>query len=78
MAIDQALRLGTQDAKLFFHAGMIYFSLGEKTKAREFLSGALAINPFFHPIFAETAAENLSRIERDMDHVGMKAERQGG
>jgi tetratricopeptide (TPR) repeat protein len=35
-AIDQALRLGTQDAKLFFHAGMIYESLGEKTKAKEF------------------------------------------
>jgi len=78
MAIDQALRLGTKDAKLFFHAGMIYSSRGEKAKAKEFLSGALAINPFFHPIFAETAAENLSRIERDMDHVGMKAERQGG
>ena len=77
-AIDQALRLGTQDAKLFFHAGMIYSSLGEKTKAKEFLSGALAINPYFHPIFAETAAENLTRIERETDHAGMEAERQGG
>jgi len=77
-AIDQALRLGTQDAKLFFHAGMIYSSLGEKTKAKEFLSGALGINPYFHPIFAETAAENLARMERETDHAEMEAERQGG
>jgi len=77
-AIDQALRLGTQDAKLFFHAGMIHSSLGEKTKAKEFLSRALGINPYFHPIFADTAAENLTRIERETDHAGMEAERQGG
>ena len=77
-AIDQALRLGTQDAKLFFHAGMIYSSLGEKTKSKEFLSGALGINPYFHPIFAETAAENLARMERETDHAEMEAERQGG
>ena len=77
-AIDQALRLGTQDAKLFFHAGMIYFSLGEKTKAKEFLARALGINPYFHPILAETASENLRRIERETDHAGMEAERQGG
>ena len=48
---------------------MIYSSLGEKTKAKEFLSGALGINPYFHPIFAETAAENLARMERETDHV---------
>jgi tetratricopeptide (TPR) repeat protein len=77
-AIDQALRLGTQDAKLFFHAGMIYSSLGEKTKAKEFLSAALGINPYFHPIFAETAAENLTRIGQETDHAGMEAQRQGG
>jgi tetratricopeptide (TPR) repeat protein len=77
-AIAQAIRLGTQDAKLFFHAGMIYSSLGETTKAKEFLSVALAVNPYFHPIFAETAAANLTRIERETDHVGMEAERHGG
>ena len=34
-AIEKALRLGTQDAKLFFHAGMIYHRLGDKPKARK-------------------------------------------
>jgi len=77
-AMDQALRLGTQDAKIFFHAGMIYSSLGEKTEAKESLSRALRINPYFHPIFAETAAENLARIERETDHARIEAERQGG
>ena len=33
-AIEKALKLGTQDAKLFFHAGMIYHRLGEKEKAK--------------------------------------------
>src|ERR1044071_286829 len=51
-AMDQALKLGTQDAKIFFHAGMIYSSLGEKAEAKESLSRALRINPYFHPIFA--------------------------
>lgn len=77
-AIDQALKLGTNDAKLFFHAGMIYSALGENAEAKEFLSRALGINPYFHPIFAETAAETLSRIERDADHAGRETERQGG
>ena len=77
-AIDQALRLGTQDAKLFFHAGMIYESLGEKTKAKESLSRALALNPYFHPLFARTAAEALHQVERDIDRAAMNPERQGG
>jgi len=76
--IDQALRLGTKDAKLFFHAGMIYSSLGEKTKAKEFLSRALALNPYFHLLFARTAAETLHQVERDIDRAAMNPERQGG
>jgi tetratricopeptide (TPR) repeat protein len=77
-SIDQALKLGTKDAKLFFHAGMIYFSLGEKDNAKEFLAHALAINPYFHVIFAETAAEILQKLERRIDQAGIENERQGG
>ena len=60
-AIDQALRLGTQDAKLFFHAGMIYQRLGESVKAKEFLQRALATNPHFHVLFAAQAARTVAR-----------------
>jgi tetratricopeptide (TPR) repeat protein len=77
-SIDQALKLGTKDAKLFFHAGMIYFSLGEKDNAKEFLAHALAINPYFHVLFAETAAEILQQLERRIDQAGIENERQGG
>ncbi|MGH7718771.1 MAG: tetratricopeptide repeat protein [Gemmatimonadaceae bacterium] len=47
-AMTQALRMGTQDAMLFFHAGMIERSLGERERARHFLERALAVNPHFH------------------------------
>src|SRR5262245_14410973 len=77
-AIDQALRLGTKDAKLFFHAGMIYFSLDEKDRAKEFLGRALAINPYFHLRFAETASEILDKLESNTERANIENERQGG
>jgi tetratricopeptide (TPR) repeat protein len=77
-AIDQTLKLGTKDAKLFFHAGMIYFSLGVKDQAKEFLARALAINPYFHVLFSETAAEILQKLEHEVDRAGIENEHQGG
>ncbi len=68
-AIDQALRLGTQDAKLFFHAGMIYQRLGESVKAKEFLQRALATNPHFHVLFAAQAARTLAEIASADDRM---------
>jgi tetratricopeptide (TPR) repeat protein len=62
-AIEQALKLGTKDAKLLFHAGMIYQALGEKEKAKEFLARALAMNPQFHILLAKKAAETLKQLE---------------
>ncbi len=60
-AIKAALRLGTRDAKLFYHAGMIARSAGDQTSARDYLKRALALNPQFHPlqsIIARKALEN--------------------
>ena len=45
--MTQALRLGTQDARLFFHAGMIAYRLQETEKARHYLQAALSTNPYF-------------------------------
>lgn len=39
-AMEQALRLGTKDASLFFHAGMISQRLGEQEKAKSYLQQA--------------------------------------
>jgi len=62
-AIEKALRLGTKDAKLFYHAGMIYRRLGDAAKAKEFLQRALATNPHFHVLFAEQALNTLKEID---------------
>lgn len=48
-ASRDALRLGTRDASLHFHAGMIALALGERDEARRHLETALAIDPRFHP-----------------------------
>jgi tetratricopeptide (TPR) repeat protein len=62
-AVSQALKLGTQDAKLHYHAGMIYQRLGEKEKARDHLRRALSINPHFHIFFADDATRALAELE---------------
>ena len=61
-AIDEALVQGTKDARLFFHAGMIYHGLGEAPKAKEFLARALATNPYFHIFHAGLAERTLKEI----------------
>ena len=68
-AVSQALGLGTQDAKLHYHAGMIYHRLGEKEKAREHLRRALSINPYFHIFFADSATRVLAELENSEEQV---------
>ena len=61
-AMTKALRLGTRDAKIFFHAGMVY----QKSKpvlAQKYLRAALNTNPFFHPIFSNQAQEALRKLQ---------------
>ncbi|MCA1556704.1 MAG: tetratricopeptide repeat protein, partial [Acidobacteria bacterium] len=54
-AIKDALRLKTQDARLFYHAGMIARAAGDKSAARERLARALALNPHFDPLQSQVA-----------------------
>jgi tetratricopeptide (TPR) repeat protein len=58
--IDLALRLGTRDAAIFYHAGMIYCAAGDKRSGAKYLKQALAINPFFQVLQAEVARKTLS------------------
>ncbi len=60
-SIKQALRLGTQDAKLFYHAGMIAHAAGDRGAARNYLQRALTLNPQFDPMQAGIARRALSR-----------------
>jgi tetratricopeptide (TPR) repeat protein len=57
-----ALRFGTTDARLYFHAGMIYAALGDNRQARLSLKHALSINPHFQPILSEVAAREYDSL----------------
>jgi tetratricopeptide (TPR) repeat protein len=69
-AIDHALRPGTRDAVLFFHAGMIASSLGQTSQAKGRLETALRINPQFHVIYSGVAAQQLKTLQ---DQAGLTA-----
>lgn len=58
-AMDQALRLGTRDAQLFYHAGMIADGLGDRRRAKTYLQRALDTDPFFNILHADTARRLL-------------------
>jgi tetratricopeptide (TPR) repeat protein len=62
-AINNALRPGTRDALLFFHAGMIASGLGQTTQAKTRLQEALGINPQFHVIYAAAARQQLQILQ---------------
>jgi tetratricopeptide (TPR) repeat protein len=57
-----ALALGTRDASLFYHAGMIATALGRHAEAHQYLETALAINPHWHPLQPAEAKQVLDRI----------------
>jgi tetratricopeptide (TPR) repeat protein len=57
-----ALALGTRDASLFYHAGMIEAALGRRATAIRHLETALAINPHWDPIQPAEAKRVLDRL----------------
>lgn len=59
-ASRDSLRLGTKDARLWYHAGMIARAAGNAAGAREFLERALKLNPQFDPR-QRAFAQNASR-----------------
>jgi tetratricopeptide (TPR) repeat protein len=61
-AIDAALGLGTRDALMFFHAGMIYRAVGDNGRSEDYLSGSLAINSEFHVRYSKLAAQTLKEV----------------
>ena len=61
-AIDKALELNTRDARIYYHAGMIYHGLGLNMSAVKYLELALLINPYFDILQADVARETLNAI----------------
>ena len=62
-AMSHAMRLGTRDAMLFFHAGMISAKSGHDARAAQQLNEAIRINPHFHPLFSRVATQQLSALQ---------------
>ena len=60
--MDQAMKLGTRDALLYYHAGMIYAALGDHARARTLLTEALSINPYFDLLQARIARATLDQL----------------
>lgn len=61
-AIRHALALGTHDALLSYHAGIIAQALHDDERARTMLSDALALNPGFDPLQAARARDVLASL----------------
>ena len=61
-AMSAALRLGTRDATLLYHAGMIERALGHDAAARRHLTAALEVNPYLGPAQARKARAVLDSI----------------
>ena len=61
-AISEALRLGTRDARLYDHAGMISSAFGDRAGAAEYLKVAFDIKPAFDTLGADVAQCVLSSL----------------
>jgi tetratricopeptide (TPR) repeat protein len=62
--MTEALKLGTQDALFFYHAGMIAYRSGDRATARTRLQQALAVNPYFSLFYAADAQRMLDQALR--------------
>ena len=60
--MQKALALGTRDALLDYHAGMIAAALGDTARARTSLSAALAISGALDPLSASRAEAELRTL----------------
>lgn len=60
-SMDEALRLGTLDPRMLFHAGLIAGALGDRAGGAKYLRRALAVNPSFDVLQADAARRALAR-----------------
>jgi tetratricopeptide (TPR) repeat protein len=63
-AMKRALAEGTQDARLFYHAGAIAAARGERATARRWLDKALAARQMLLPSEREDVTQQLASLKR--------------
>ena len=61
--ISEALRTGTKDVRINYHAATIYKALNLRDKATGHLQLALAMNSSFDPVQMQWARKMLSELE---------------
>jgi tetratricopeptide (TPR) repeat protein len=61
-AIERALSLGTRDARMLYHAGMIAAALGEDERAQRLLEESLALDSSFDPLAVARARTALATL----------------
>ena len=59
---ERAVATGIEDSRIQFHAGVIALKTGHVTEARDRLTRALAVNPRFHPVYADQARSLLGSM----------------
>lgn len=64
-ASEQALRLGTRDPQLAFHAGMIAHQRGDASGAREHLRRAVSVSPGHSILHVMQARQILAELNKD-------------
>jgi len=64
-SIEQAMRLGTRDSRIFYHAGMIYDVLGDRRRASKYLKLALNTDMSFDVLQADGARRKLDELNSD-------------
>jgi Tfp pilus assembly protein PilF len=62
-AMHRAMARNTQDARLFYHSGVIDYNLGNLDQAKASLHRSLEINPTFHTTGPSEARALLSKLE---------------
>lgn len=61
---QDARRLGTQDAHLYYHAGKMQLAMGDKQQAQSYLQQAIDITPYFSIPDAPDARNLLAELTR--------------
>ena len=74
-AMASAMREHTQDAQLYYHAGIIEHARGNADSARVLLQRALAVNPYFHATQSADARTVLASLPAPATTVAVGARR---